>query len=259
MENILNSFLTYLKDEKKATKNTIESYTRDLSYFKNYLDEKNIAIENIEPINIIMFINGLKKNDMSIATLNRMLSSINTFIRYSYTNGYIKRMVSVSKIAMPKTQKKEKTILTKNEVNKLRDTLSDNKPSVKRDKLMFEIMYTTGMKPTDIVNLKLDEINLDYGYISVVNSKGSEEIKNLEASTLKLAKNYLTDIRCEFVKDNVKTEKNSNTLFLNKDGERLSRQSVWKILKKYADKANIDKDLSSNVLYDSYLYHKADK
>lgn len=263
MKQIIDEFLMNIETEKKATKNTIDSYKRDLTYFSDYLAGKNIALDRIEPINIIMFINELKKENKSTATLNRTLSSVNTFIKYAYTNGYIKRMVTASKIAMPKSQKKEKQILTKREVSKLRDILSDENSAVKRDKLMFELMYTTGLKPTDIINIKMDDINLDFGYITVLNSKGNEEIKNLESNTFKIAKDYVTDVRENFVKgpDFTKktTNKDTDTLFLNKDGEKLSRQSVWKTLKKYAVKANIDKDLSSNILYDSYLYHRADK
>lgn len=263
MKNIIEQFLTSIQIEKKATRNTIDSYRRDLTYFNDYLTNKNVSLDRIEPINIIMFINELKRENKSISTLNRTLSSVNTFIKYAYTNGYIKRMVSASKIAIPKAQKKEKQILTKKEIVKLRDILSDEKSAVKRDKLIFELMYTTGLKPTDIINIKIDDINLDYGYVTVLNSKGNEEIKNLESNTFKIAKDYVAEVRADFVKGEDFTKKTTNkptdTLFLNKDGEKLSRQSVWKTLKKYADKANIDKDLSSNILYDSYLYHKADK
>ena len=261
MEQIVQNFLTYLKGQKGATVNTIDSYARDLASFTGYLNNNNISLDRIEPINIIMYINNLKKDNKSISTLNRTLSSINTFIKYAYQAGDIKRMVTVSKIAMPKSQKKEKQILTKNEITKLRGLLNSNKPAVKRDKLMFEIMYTTGLKPTDIVNLKLNEINLDLGYITVTNSKGAEEIKNLENATLNLAKTYVSEVRSEFIKDGLVKSygKDKDTLFLNKTGEKLSRQSVWKTFKKYADKAEIDKDLSSNILYDSYLYHKADR
>lgn len=263
MREIINEFLTNIKTEKKATKNTIESYNRDLTYFSNYLTSKDIALDKIEPINIIMFINELKKENKSTATLNRTLSSVNTFIKFAYTNGYIKRMVSASKIAIPKTAKKEKQILTKKEVSKLREILSEEKSACKRDKLMFELMYTTGLKPTDIINIKMDDIDLEMGYITVLNSKGNEEVKYLESNTQKLAKEYVQAVRCDFVKgeDFTKktTNKDTNTLFLNKDGEMLSRQSVWKTLKKYADKAEITKDLSSNILFDSYQYHKADK
>lgn len=261
MEQIIKSFLGHMETQKGATKNTLESYERDIEHFMCYLNNNNVALEKIEPINIIMFINSLKKDNKSIATLNRTLSSVNTFIKYSYQTGYIKRMVSVSKIAMPKMQKKDKQILTKKEITKLREILDDEKPAIQRDKLMFEIMYTTGLKPTDLINIKVDEVNLDFGYITVVNSKGAEEIKNLESNTLKLAKSYVSSIRTGFIKESPEktNRKDTDTLFLNKTGEKLSRQSVWKTFKKYADKAKIDKDLSSNILYDSYLYHKADR
>lgn len=263
MENInivKEEFLTYMKNQKGATKNTLDSYARDIEYFNDYLEKNGVSLEKIEPINIIMFINSQKRDNKSIATLNRTLSSVNTFIKYAYQTGTIKRMVTVSKIAMP-VQKKEKQILTKGEVEKLRGIIDGKKPAAKRDALMFEIMYTTGLKPTDLVNMKMEEVNLDLGYITVSNGKGGEEIKNLEKNTLKLAKSYVEESRNTFFVDETKgvTMPDNGMFFLNRSGEKLSRQSVWKTFKKYADKAEVDKDLSSNILYDSYLYHKADR
>ncbi len=270
MEEAINRFLTYLKEEKSATGNTLESYERDLRKFSDYAEKSYISIERIEPINVIVFLNNLKKEGKSISTLNRTLSAINTFIKFAYEKGYSKKMVTLSKIAVPRQRIAEKHILTKKEIGSLRKTFAEEekKPAGLRDKVIFEMMYTTGLKPTDIINLRAENINTGLGYVVVPKENGKEEIKNLDTNTLKLVKDYMQTARIDLlnkanssIKESVENiySKNNGTVFLNKSGEKLTRQSVWKSLKKYADKANIEKDLASNVLYDSYLYHKTEE
>lgn len=249
MEDILYSFTDYLKSYKRFSENTIVSYKRDLNYFIKYIKSCGISrVEQINKTNIISYIYYLQKNQKSSSTISRNIASIRSFFQYLVKNNSILNNPTED-IDTPRVEKKLPEILSFNNVELLlqQPCLTENKGI--RDKAMIEVLYATGIKVSELINLKLDQVNLTMGYIKCGYSDKARIIP-IGGKAVKALKNYI-----EKARDNMIKNDNKDMLFVNCGGNPMTRQGFWKILKTYAKMADINTDITPYMLRHSFAAH----
>jgi len=252
-ENFIENFFDYLRFERLLSPNTIQSYKRDLSKFRQYLDDVRISdLENITHENIILFLESLFKSQKE-TSVSRILSTLRTFYKYLIRSGRILKN-PFSQIRNPKLPKKNIEILNQEETVKFLESLPESTYLELRDKAMFELLYSCGMRVSEIINLRLQNIDLDEGLIRFF-GKGSKERITPVGET---AKNFLIKY-LRAGRPNIECERKNDFVFLNKAGGKISRQGFWKILKKYSEKLNIKKNIYPHIFRHSFATHMLEK
>lgn len=246
---LLNEYIEYIKSIRNLSDNTINSYFIDIKKYLKYIKNKNIDLFDSTENDIISYIIELEKLDLSTATVSRSISSIKSFYEYLFLNRYIK--INVSKnIKKPKIEKKEINILTKEEIESLLNFQNlDNIKDI-RDKAIFEVLYGTGMKVTELIELDLDDVNIEFDYICCKSGKNPRVIP-LSQITSKYLNKYLNESRNEILKFNHEEK----ALFISSNGTRFTRQGLWKLIKKHAKRANINKSINPTILRNSFAIH----
>ena len=248
MEKQIKNFLEFLQNDKKVSDNTLQSYRRDIVYYNKYLESNKLNYIKIKEEDIKEYLTHLQEIGKKSSTVSRNLASIRSFYQYLVRNKKVKADPT-SNIQSPKVEKKAPSILTAQEVELLLDQPKDVDLKGTRDKAMLEFAYATGMRVTEIISLDIDNVYLEEGY--VVCKNGSKE-RNIPLGTmsLKALKEYVEEARPVLIKD-----ENEKALFVNINGQRLTRQGFWKIVKYYKEQAHITKDITPHVLRHSFATH----
>ena len=251
MEELIDEFINYLSVERGLSQNTQTSYKRDLNKYISYLKSKGInSMQTTTRKQITDFIMSLKDGGLSANSISRNLAAIKSFHRFLVIERYIKDDVT-SVMDSPKLWKKLPEVLNLEEVERLL-----SKPNLKdwlgiRDKAALELMYATGMRVSELVDLKLDNVNLDVGFIKCKGKGQKERIIPVGRKAITAIERYLNKIRPKLVKK----KENVQHLFLTRLGRKMSRQTFWKIIKKYLKKAKIKKEVSPHTLRHSFATH----
>ncbi|HHV27734.1 tyrosine recombinase [Anaerosalibacter bizertensis] len=249
MDVFINQFLDYIKNEKELSRNTQESYLRDINQFNNYLSKySSVDLINVNKTIVITYLVYLQKNGKSASTISRNLASLRSFYQYLLNNG-VTNIDPTNNLHSPKQEKKAPNILTLKEVDKLLSIPKPNKFKGARDKAMLELLYATGLRVSEIILLDIDNINFKFSNITLEENSDIRIIP-LGRTALNYLKIYINKYRNEVLKD---TEEKA--LFINYQGKRLTRQGLWKIIKYYTDKTNINKKITPNTLRDSFAVH----
>ena len=250
MNKRLDAFLHYLQVEKGLSDNTIDSYRRDLTRFLSYLKEQGCSnLNQIEREHILSFLLKLRREKKAVATINRHLSSIRTFFRYLIQDQVLKTDPSAL-IETPKQEKKLPHILSVEEVEQLLQAPESSTPFGQRDKAMLEVLYATGIRVSELINLKLDDVHLEMGFLKCMGKGAKERIIPLGEAAIKALTLYLNNGRRKLDKTRRET-----TLFLNHHGRPLTRQGFWKIIKQHAVQAGIKKRITPPTLRHSFATH----
>lgn len=247
MDKVINDFLQELTIDKKLSKNTLDSYSRDIKQFLNFLKENNIDFRNVKKTNVIAYILYLQKESRAVTSISRSLASIRAFYRILLRNHIITYDPTLD-LESPKVEKKVPQILTISEVESLLCMPNMSEPKGARDKAMLEVLYATGIRVTELVNLEVDDVNLEVGYIKCNGNK--ERVIPIGKIAIEALDNYLKNYRHCFVK-----KEEERALFLNFHGEKMTRQGFWKIIKHYSALANIDKEITPHTLRHSFAAH----
>jgi integrase/recombinase XerD len=246
----LDNFLNYLVVEKGLSKNTIQSYNRDLQKFITYLEKNNCAdVSRVTNLEIISFLVEVKSQGLSSKSTGRNLSALRMFFKFLVQEGFLDANPSIN-IESPKIRQNLPSVLSIAEVDYLL-----SQPDVKttrglRDRTMLELLYATGVRVSELVSLKLTSINLEVGYIIAFGKGSKERIIPLGDTAKYYLNEYLTIARQKHTKGMM-----SPFLFLNPSGKKFSREGFWKMLKRYALKAGINKKLSPHTLRHSFATH----
>ena len=248
MEKQVKLFLSFLKDDKKLSENTLQSYRRDIEQYEKYVSENKINYLKVTEETITDYMEYLREENKKESTISRSLASIRSFYQYLIRTKKIKKDPT-SKIESPKINKRVPNILTSKEVELLLDQPKDVDLKGTRDKAMLEFAYATGMRVTEMISLNIDDVKLDEGYVVC---KGRNKSRNipLGSMSLKALKEYTDHAREILLKDD-----NEKALFVNVNGQRLTRQGFWKIIKYYKEQAHISKDITPHVLRHSFATH----
>jgi len=239
----------YLKKEKSLSSNTLECYMRDIRQYKDYMN--SIGIDDISLVNkshIQSYLKKKEKEGTSSSTILRKLSSIRSYYRFLVQKNKISQDPTEN-LEGPKNQRKPPSILTINEINKLMDQPHGDNPKSIRDKAMLELLYGTGIKVSELINLNVDDIDINIGKI-ICRSSNKERIVKVDHRALTFLNLYLKEARNQLVRN-----KNEKALFVNFHGRRMTRQGFWKIVKFYTQKAEIKKDITPHTLRHSFAIH----
>ena len=248
MERQLKNFFDFLENEKKLSENTLQSYKRDLKQFRRYLEACEIHYNRVKEEDIKDYIRELQEDGKKASSISRCIASIRSFYQYILKRKKIKQDPTAN-IQSPKIEKRIPNVLTSNEVALLLDQPKNVNLKGTRDKAMLEFAYATGMRVTEIISLNVEDINLETGYATCRNGK-KERTVPIGNMSLKSLKDYMSNARNTMIKD-----ENEKALFVNVNGERLTRQGFWKIIKYYKEQAHIEKDITPHVLRHSFATH----
>ena len=248
MEKQISLFLDFIKNDKKLSANTFESYKRDILQFQDYLEKNDINYLKIEEQNIKDYLTYLKDINKKPSTISRHLASIRLFYQYLLKNKKVKND-STKSIKLPRIEKKAPTVLSSQEVSLLLEQPSGEDLKGIRDKAMLEFAYATGMRVTEIISLDISDINLKEGYVCCRKANKQRNIP-LGKISLKALQDYIDNARKHLIRDD-----KEEALFVNTNGKRLTRQGFWKIIKYYKEQAHITKDITPHVLRHSFATH----
>ena len=248
MEKQVKLFLDFLKDDKKLSDNTLQSYKRDIEQYEKYVSDNKINYLKVTEETILEYMEYLREENKKESTISRSLASIRSFYQYLIRVKKIKKDPTMT-IESPKINKRTPNILTSKEVELLLDQPKDVDLKGTRDKAMLEFAYATGMRVTEMISLDIDDVKLDEGYVVCRGRSKSRNIP-LGSMSLKALKEYIDDARPYLIR-----EESEEALFVNVNGTRLTRQGFWKIVKYYKEQAHIEKDITPHVLRHSFATH----
>ena len=248
MEKQVKLFLDFLKDDKKLSDNTLQSYRRDIEQYEKYVSDNKINYLKVTEETILEYMEYLREENKKESTISRSLASIRSFYQYLIRVKKIKKDPTMT-IESPKINKRTPNILTSKEVELLLDQPKDVDLKGTRDKAMLEFAYATGMRVTEMISLDIDDVKLDEGYVVCRGRSKSRNIP-LGSMSLKALKEYIDDARPYLIRD-----ESEEALFVNVNGTRLTRQGFWKIVKYYKEQAHIEKDITPYVLRHSFATH----
>ncbi|MFJ5757881.1 site-specific tyrosine recombinase XerD [Neobacillus sp. NPDC093182] len=254
MDDHLKNFMQFLLVEKRVAKNTLLSYERDLKTYLHYL--KNVeaieACNQVQRAHIVHFLSFLKEQGKSTKTLARHVASIRAFHQFLLREQVSNQDPSVL-IEPPKLERSIPKILSLKEVEKLLDFPNGQGHFGLRDKAMLELLYATGIRVSELIQMDVDHVNITMGFVTVSGNNNKERIIPIGKTAAEALKDYIDKGRKNFVS---KHENHSDrALFLNHQGKRLTRQGFWKILKKLAQEAGIESELTPNTLRHSFATH----
>ena len=248
MKTFLDAYERYLIDEKNASANTVSSYMRDLRQFASYSVERQLTVQSITQANVSTYLDFLSGQGKSPATVSRSLASIKGFFNYLVGEAVINQNPAAH-VATAKAEKKLPQVLTGKEVERLLAQPQCTDMKGYRDKAMLELLYATGIRVTELISLNHTDVNLAGSFIRC-ESKGKERIIPLYPAAVDALAVYMQNIRPKMIADI-----NEQALFVNVNGDRMSRQGFWKIVKSYQEKAHIDKDITPHTLRHSFATH----
>lgn len=249
MGSEIEAFIHYLEYIKKASKNTVVSYRRDLLQLASYLEEQGIhEPAKVTKTSLNSYILYLERQGKATTTISRIMASIKAFFHYELNEGVIRRDPA-ELLKTPKVEKKPPVILTVEEVDRFLSQPSGQTPKELRDKAMLELLYATGIRVSELINLKLSDVNQQVGFITCHDGAKERMIPfgRTASHSLRL---YLEQAREPLLKG-----KESPWLFTNCSGAQMSRQGFWKIVKYYGEKAGIQGEITPHSLRHSFAAH----
>lgn len=251
-KDALDDYMQFLRVERQLAANTLLSYERDLKSYVQYLKEVEQleSLRNVERVHILNHLSHLKETTMSSRTVARHISSIRSFHQFLIRERVVDKDPTVH-LEMPQMDKKLPNVLSIEEVEALIEAPDTTKANGQRDQAMLELLYASGMRVSECINLDMEDVNLTMGFVRCFGKGGKERIIPLGKSALGSCKDYLSGARSELAKPGVTTD----ALFINQRGKRLTRQGFWKLLKQHAQKAGIQKELTPHTLRHSFATH----
>ena len=249
MLDLVSAYENYLTKVKQASANTVSSYMRDIRQYAQWLQEsEGVDVVDASQLNICDYLEHLDIEGRSVATKSRNLASLKNFYAYVVSTGFLEKTPVVS-IKLDRGEKKLPQILTGREIELLLAQPLCVDAKGYRDKAMLEVMYATGIRVTELIDLDIDDVNLEQGVLKCAGARKTRVIP-LYPAALKALTAYIREVRAGMLSDPME-----HALFVNVNGVRMSRQGFWKILKHYQDTARIEKEITPHTLRHSFAVH----
>ncbi|MBF0410860.1 MAG: tyrosine recombinase XerD [Candidatus Riflebacteria bacterium] len=249
-QNFLDSHLAYLTVDRGLRPKSLEAYKKDLSDFLLFLSEKNRRPDDPSiQGQLILYMVKLHEEQLSPRSIARKTSAIKGFFRFLQAEGIIKDDPTIV-MERPKSGRALPKVLSKHEMELILNCITDNNPLALRDKAILELLYATGIRETELIELQIGSINREGEFINIIGKGARERVVPMGSYALQALKTYLDKGRSHLLK--VISER---TIFLNPAGQPLSRMGLWKIVRKYALKAGIKKKVSPHVFRHSCATH----
>ncbi|MGD8189117.1 site-specific tyrosine recombinase XerD [Brevibacillus ginsengisoli] len=250
MDMLIDHFTHFLAVEKGLSANTLESYQRDLVMFTAYLQEVGVKdIQDSSRTHIIGYLLQLQEKGRATATISRNMASIRAFYQFLIKDKWIQNDPSIH-LETPKIEKRLPKVLSVQDVELLLEGPDMSSPAGLRDKAMLEMLYATGIRVSELVNLEISDVNLEMGFLKCMGKGSKERIIPLGRIAIDVVEQYIQAGRPRLLK--AKTE---SALFLNHLGKKITRQGFWKLIKKYAMKAGITVEITPHTLRHSFATH----
>jgi integrase/recombinase XerD len=250
MNEYLDLFISYLAVEKGLTANTCEAYSRDLSRYLDFLEQQGRGVpDTATPGDVAAFLARLKDDGIGARSRARCLSAIRMFHKFLMIENYCDTNPA-SIIEAPRTLHKLPEFLDPYEVERLLAACQGTRGENVRDRAMLELLYATGLRVSELVNLKLREVNLEVGYLMTVGKGDKERLVPIGESARACVKNYLEAVRYK-----LDPRSQNRFLFLSRLGDAMTRQAFWNIIKKRTGIAEIRKNISPHTLRHSFATH----
>ncbi len=249
MTGYIDGFVTFMVGEKHKSQNTILSYRRDVSQFIEYLTSNGINdLKKTTKTTVLTYLLKLQKEGKASSTVSRTLASLRSF--YSYVNETGETIENpTTNLETPKVEKKLPSVLTTKEVELLLEQPDSKDIKGKRDRAMLELLYATGIRVSELINLEIGDVNTSLGFIKCIGAK-KERVVPLGNMAKEAVTDYILHSRESMVGDS-----KEHALFVNCNGTKLSRQGFWKIIKQYQKQANITADITPHTLRHSFAAH----
>lgn len=249
MKKLINEFINYLSVERGLAMNTLESYGRDLRQYSQYLESDSATLDSATRQTIANYLLYLQKQGKATATIARRLAALKAFYQFLVRQKYVESDPTAN-LESPKLEKRLPRVLSVREVELLLQQPNPSQPAGLRDRAMLELLYATGIRVSELVALDLPDLNLEMGYIRCRGRGSRERLVPVGSLAQRSLKEYLESGRPRLVKDPAE-----QALFVNHHGRRLTRQGFWKIVKRYADDARIEKEITPHTLRHSFATH----
>ena len=249
MEQAIDAFIIYLHNIKKTSYNTEMSYRRDLNKLRTFLALRNI--ENVDDIceeDLQDFVKELERQEFKAATVSRHIASIKAFYHFLCKEQMVETDLAEA-LHAPKVEKKLPEIMTVEEAVSLLDQPTSDTPKGMRDKAMLELLYATGIRVTELISLRLSDVNLKMGYI-ICRDGNKERMIPYGNQAKQAVAQYLQSARNALLQDYA-----TDILFVNCSGQPMSRQGFWKLIKSYARQAGIQTEITPHTLRHSFAAH----
>ena len=248
MEKQIELFLDFIENDKKMSKNTLQSYKRDILQYGDYVELHKINYLKVKKSDVVKYLEYLGEKNKKSSTISRNLASIRLFYQHALKTKKVKSDPTEG-ITSPKIEKRKPAVLSAREVSLLLDQPKNMDLKGTRDKAMLELAYATGMRVTEIISLNMDDVDLEEG---IVKCKTGRKERNIPLGKLSLGalKEYIEEARNILIK-----EDDEEALFVNINGKRLTRQGFWKIVRFYKEQAHITKEITPHVLRHSFATH----
>ncbi|MBO5522999.1 MAG: site-specific tyrosine recombinase XerD [Roseburia sp.] len=249
MEQDIQDFIQYLHREKQTSANTEVSYERDLRKMREFLSAQGITeAEGVTVTHLNAYVMDLEKKGRKPATVSRSIASMKAFFHYLEK---IRRIDAnpAEKLKAPKIEKKMPAILSTEEVTLLLEQPCGNTPKELRDRAMLELLYATGIRVTELISLKVTDLNLQMEYVTCTDGH-KERIIPFGDVARDALKRYIEQGRPQLVED-----ESCPWLFTNCTGQDMSRQGFWKLIKSYGKKAGITAEITPHTLRHSFAAH----
>jgi len=250
MLDLIGAYENYLIKVKQASANTVSSYIRDIRQFSQWMEDMGYgSLLSAVQVNISDYFDWLQHQGKSCATVSRTLASLKNFFGYAVSAGFLDASPVSGDIHVERGEKKLPQILTGREVERLLAQPNCTDAKGFRDKAMLEVMYATGIRVTELIDLNVDDVNLELGILKCYGSK-KDRVIPIYPAAMRALQIYLRDVRNGMISD-----PGEKALFVNVSGARMSRQGFWKILKHYQSKAGIEKEITPHTLRHSFAVH----
>ncbi len=248
---LVDEFLAYLGVERGLAQNSIESYARDLVQFARFVEESGggADIGEVTQDTIMAYLAHLRRQGKATSSICRQLAAIRGLYRFLDREGKIRRDPTVN-LGSPKQEKRLPGVLSLDEVGRLLEMPSPQTPAGVRDRAMLEVLYATGMRVSELVSLDMGDLNVEMGYVRCLGKGSKERIVPVGRVASGWVEIYLRASRSNLVRSRAE-----NALFVNQRGRRMTRQGFWKIIKAYAAKAGIEKDVTPHTLRHCFATH----
>ena len=253
MINAIQQFISYLHNDRGTSYNTEVSYERDLKQMAEYLSDAGVENpEDVTETNLNSYILYLERQDKSAATISRSIASIRSFYHYLLRKHRVTDDPT-EHLKSPKVTKKTPEILTADEAARLLAQPDRRTDKGVRGRAMLQLLYTTGLRVSELIHMTTGDVNLEMGYITCTD-RGRKRVIPIDRGTRIILDEYMSSTRQRMLKGN-----DSDALFTNCSGKPMSRQGFWKVIKYYAAEAGIQKDITPHTLRHSFAAHQLEK
>ena len=249
MEGWIDRFLHYLAVERGLADNTLASYHHDLQQFASFLSERKAGVESTTAALIVDYLEGLERKGRKPATISRHLATLKSFYHFLLRERVINQDPTAD-LESPRLSRRLPRVLSVDEVEFLLGQPHTGRPAGLRDKAMLELIYATGLRVSELVSLNVGQVNLEMGVVRCLGKGQRERMVPMGSIAAYWVRRYLEQARPQMIRSS-----EDEALFVNHQGQRLTRQGFWKILKKYARQARLDAGITPHTLRHSFATH----